>query len=487
MADKNVLIKHKTDTGVDTIYPQTKSTLVDTSTTNTTVTGNTLSEVLANAIPLKAGTNISISADGTISSNAIASIKGTAPITVSGSTIGIQSASTTQKGAVQLSSSTSSDSETLAATAKAVKTVKDTLENTKQNKITDTTITVASQASDKSGVINITTAINQNNGQISGSGTSLSVYNTEQINKLIAGVTTYLGTYDGSAAFPLTKGSYGDFYRATNNVLQSTSGLSEYIHTGDLIILDNSAANAYSVAANWKIIHTGDNTSYSEVSNTAAGLTPQIKTGGGQISGRDAKVLVTSNNTSAKWQTLPENAFNDTTYTLSGDGTATVTLTPDGGEEGSRQRITINNVENATNATNATTANKVSHALEITLNGGTTEGTDKFTFNGSTAKSINITPGIIDAATATHQHTVTLTGDATGTATSYNPNISVTLKNVNTGAATDGTVYSAVKVNKKGLAVQGAQVYKYYAAGTKDTDISDDVNLVNGGFAFVEI
>lgn len=478
MADKNILIKHKTDTGVDTIYPQTKSTLVDTSTTNTVVTGDTLNEVLANAIPLKAGTNISISADGTISSNAIASIKGTAPITVSGSMIGIQSASTTQKGAVQLSSSISSDSETLAATAKAVKTVKDTLENTKQNKITDTTITVASQTSDNSGVINITTAINQTSGQISGSGTSLSVYNTEQINKLIAGVTTYLGTYDGSAAFPLTKGSYGDFYRATNNVLQSTSGLSEYIHTGDLIILDSSAANAYSVATNWKVIHTGDNTSYSEVSNRAAGLAPQIKTDGGQISSRETKVLVTNNNTSAKWQTLPSNAFNDTTYELSGNN-ATVTLTA---SDGSKQSITINNVANAASATSAETAKKVSHALEIRLN-----GESPTSFDGSEAKSVNITPGSIGAATSTHQHTVTLTGDATGTATSYNPNISVTLKNVNNGADADGTVYSAVKVNKKGLAIQGAQVYKYYAAGTKDTDISGDVNLVNGGFAFVEI
>lgn len=482
MADKNVVIKHKiSESEVVNVYPKTKSELVDTSTTSSVITGNTLEDVLNNAIPLKAGTNITIGADGTISSNAIASIKGTSPIVVSGNTISINSASTSQKGAVQLSSSTSSDSETLAATAKAVKTVKD-LVNTKQDKITNTTITVASQASDKSGVINITTAINQNNGQISGSGTSLSVYNTEQINKLIAGVTTYLGTYDGSAAFPLTKGSYGDFYRATNNVLQSTSGLSEYIHTGDLIILDSSAANAYSVAANWKIIHTGDNTSYSEVSNTAAGLTPQIRIGQGQISSRDVKVLVTSNNTSAKWQTLPENAFNDTTYTLSGDGTATVTLTPNGSEEGSRQSITINNVANATNATNATTANKVSHALEIKLNGGS-----PVTFDGSAAKSINITPGNISAATATHQHTVTLTGDATGTATSYNPSIAVTLKEVNPSAGTTGTVYSAVKVNNKGLAIQGAQVYKYYAAGTKDTDITGDSSLVNGGFAFVEI
>ena len=108
-------------------------------------------------------------------------------------------------------------------------------------------------------------------------------------------------------------------------------------------------------------------------------------------------------------------------------------------------------------------------------------------FDGSEAKSVNITPGNIDAATSTHQHTVTLTGDATGTATSYNPNISVTLKNVNDGADANGTVYSAVKVNKKGLAIQGAQVYKYYAAGTTDTIITGDGTLVNGGFAFVEI
>ena len=44
------------------------------------------------------------------------------------------------------------------------------------------------------------------------------------------------------------------------------------------------------------------------------------------------------------------------------------------------------------------------NSLIVTLNGGTTEGTDKFTFNGSTEKTINITPTGIGAATEDHSH-----------------------------------------------------------------------------------
>ena len=56
-------------------------------------------------------------------------------------------------------------------------------------------------------------------------------------------------------------------------------------------------------------------------------------------------------------------------------------------------------------------------SLIVTLNGGTTEGTDKFTFNGSAEKSINITPSTIGAAAATHTHNVSnITGLTTGRA-----------------------------------------------------------------------
>ena len=50
----------------------------------------------------------------------------------------------------------------------------------------------------------------------------------------------------------------------------------------------------------------------------------------------------------------------------------------------------------------ATSANKVNSSLIIKLNGGSTEGTNLFTFNGSAAKSINITPSAIGAAESSH-------------------------------------------------------------------------------------
>lgn len=52
---------------------------------------------------------------------------------------------------------------------------------------------------------------------------------------------------------------------------------------------------------------------------------------------------------------------------------------------------------NATNATNATTANKIKNSIVVRLNGGSSEGTNKFTFDGSAAKNVNITPEKVGA------------------------------------------------------------------------------------------
>ena len=56
----------------------------------------------------------------------------------------------------------------------------------------------------------------------------------------------------------------------------------------------------------------------------------------------------------------------------------------------------------------ATSANKVNQSLKIQLNGGTTEGTNQFTFDGSAGKSFNITPDGIGAAKASHGTHVSL-------------------------------------------------------------------------------
>ena len=52
----------------------------------------------------------------------------------------------------------------------------------------------------------------------------------------------------------------------------------------------------------------------------------------------------------------------------------------------------------------ATSANKVNSSLTVKLNGGSTEGTNLFTFNGSEAKEINITPSTVGASAAGHTH-----------------------------------------------------------------------------------
>ena len=46
----------------------------------------------------------------------------------------------------------------------------------------------------------------------------------------------------------------------------------------------------------------------------------------------------------------------------------------------------------------------VSNNLIVKLNSGTTEGTNQFTFNGSAAKTVNITPSAIGAAASSHTH-----------------------------------------------------------------------------------
>ncbi len=62
----------------------------------------------------------------------------------------------------------------------------------------------------------------------------------------------------------------------------------------------------------------------------------------------------------------------------------------------------ISNATSGSMSGNAATATKVNNSLAIKLNSGTTEGTNLFTFNGSAAKTINITPSAIGAAASSH-------------------------------------------------------------------------------------
>lgn len=70
-----------------------------------------------------------------------------------------------------------------------------------------------------------------------------------------------------------------------------------------------------------------------------------------------------------------------------------------------KEQLGLENVSNISDtekhvkyAQTAGEADKVGYAMTIRLNGGRTEGTDAFTFDGSTGRTVNITPDKIDAA-----------------------------------------------------------------------------------------
>ena len=173
-----------------------------------------------------------------------------------------------------------------------------------------------------------------------------------------------------------------------------------------------------------------------KVSSSSAGVVPKGATVSSQS--QSTKFL----REDGTWAKPSYTTNTNTTYTIGTSGN-TVTLTP---SSGSVQSITVPFATNATNATKATqdangdviattyrklsnndfdtinatevnagdlivtgvgrftnglygdlsgTATKVSNSLKIQLNGGTTEGTNQFTYDGSAAKTVNVTKSAI--------------------------------------------------------------------------------------------
>ena len=108
----------------------------------------------------------------------------------------------------------------------------------------------------------------------------------------------------------------------------------------------------------------------------------------------------------------------------------------------------------------ATSANKVNTNLTVKLNSGTTEGTNLFTFNGSAAKTIDITPAAIGASASGHGHTASeITQDSThrfvtdAEKSTWNAKASTSVATT----SANGLMSSAMVTKLNGIA-QGAQV-----------------------------
>lgn len=110
-------------------------------------------------------------------------------------------------------------------------------------------------------------------------------------------------------------------------------------------------------------------------------------------------------------------------------------------------------------------ANSVANSFKLQLNGGTTEGTNQFTFNGSAAKTVSITPANIGAATSGHTHTAADIGAA---ASSHTHNYA--------GSSSAGGAANSVKTNLiiklNSGTTEGTNLFTFNGGTAKTIDIT---------------
>ena len=421
---KTTQIQQKTAEGMIAIRPETQTDIVLNTSTN--VGGNTVSEVFDNALPIG-------SSDGTVI------------ITPTATGVDLKAATQTT---VTLNGSVISNPSFYAPTASG-----------NNNQV------LISSGANKAPIwtnqnnLSVGSATNATHATYLTDGTT--TYTAALLKNALAGLTKYMGSASEASTITGTAADSGDFYRASGNFTFN----SQSVHAGDLIILKQGGT--YATAGDWEIIHTGDNT------NTW----------------REIQVKSNKINDSNKL-----NLKEGTNITLTTD---TTTAGVTGVTIGSKISVTSSSVTDGTNTFNKythpdTTGNKhvpsggnASQFLIGTETSGqaawtafNTVGFVKRTTNGysiDTNKYLTANQGIkiisgkkadgsTDIKTATASGTEPILGDS------------------GVGAGT----YSAVSVNAKGIAVAGKQVVLYYAKSSL-INPATDINLVNGGFALVEI
>ena len=134
--------------------------------------------------------------------------------------------------------------------------------------------------------------------------------------------------------------------------------------------------------------------------------------------------------------------------------------------------------------------------MVVKLNNGTTEGTNMFTFNGSAAKTVNITASSIGAAATTHTHNYAGSSSPGGAATSANKvNSTLTIRRKKASSTSSVTEYdtmatfngaSAVNLTLDPVSMESAGLivenYKYSGSvsGGTGAEIFNDYRYTNG-------
>ena len=585
---KNVIIKQKkSKTEVVDIYPQTESNIVINNSTE--ITGNTITDAFDNALPLTGGKNISINPNatgveiaftGSLAPNVSVTGETHNPVLVTGTPSDTSATYKVKHDTVGPSSGYTSGNDTTTIGAGTSKTIKipqitvDTYGHVTAAADENVTITIPSVTNMVTGT-NLTAdkiILGNSNSKVKASSYGISTDNKlatdpssnvptvsavkTYVDNAITNGAQYLGLVngindDGTLKLDdttITPNSQGDWARASAQftvaytVNGSTGGGTETAHKGDILIYHaKDSSNRYL----WDIVHTEVDTdtwrpiqingtsidinNIHPTLNLTAGSNVSLSSNGGEVTIRATDTTYTlTQNTSTK---------NQFTFTPVGKTGTTITID------------NVANAVNATTATTATTATKVANALTVQFN-----GTNQFTYNGSAAKTLNVTASGIGAAASSHDHgnitsdgrissindtpitsnskivitddsgkivrsTVQFDGSTTTKALTpsgqwkefLQANQTITIisglkhKNLDTDpnvlisgtahsrspvlgeSGVDAGIYSAIEVNKQGIAIAGSQVIKYYAWGTTDKFIKEDTNLASGGFAFVEL
>jgi len=221
---------------------------------------------------------------------------------------------------------------------------------------------------------------------------------------------TSQGAYNGSSAknINITASSIGAAAASHSHSLASTSA------AGFLRQLNGSTSQFMRGDGTWA---TPPNTTYSNMTGAStsaagkAGLVPAPAAGAANRYLRSDGTWAVPPDTKATLSSLGITATADEINKLDGvtatkneinflDGVTSAIQTQLNGKASSGH---THNYAGSSSAGGA--ANSVKSSLVVKLNGGSNEGTNMFTFNGGTAKTINITASSIGAATSGHSHT----------------------------------------------------------------------------------
>ena len=106
--------------------------------------------------------------------------------------------------------------------------------------------------------------------------------------------------------------------------------------------------------------------------------------------------------------------------------------------------------------------------LTIRLNGGTTEGTNQFTYNGTAAKTVNINPSSIGASSSSHTHNTSISSNAT-------TNLSVTAGGTTDTIADLYATYADQLRTARTISLTGDVTGSVSFNGSKDVSITTTV------------